>query len=192
MSQVMPQIAPTRHLLTVDEYHQMGEAGILHEDSRIELIEGELIDMAPIGSLHAAAVNDVTEQLIREKDPDVIVSIQNPILLGAHSEPQPDVMILRPRADRYRSALPTPEDVLLLIEIADSSLSYDRNRKIPIYARHAIAEVWLFDLSSSTLERYRDPDPQTGNFRSIDQHRQGKLSPQLLPQLELSLDEIWG
>jgi Uma2 family endonuclease len=178
--------------ITVDEYHRMGEDGILHEDSRIELIEGELIDMAPISPLHAAVVNDVAMQFIRRKNFNVIVSVQNPILLGNHSAPQPDVMILRPSADRYRSALPTPEDVLLLIEIADSSLSYDRNRKIPIYARHTIAEVWLFDLSSSTLERYRDPDIHTGSYRSIDQHRQGKLSPQRLPQLELSLDDIWG
>jgi Uma2 family endonuclease len=187
----MPQIAPSRHLLTVGEYHQMGEAGILHEDSRIELIEGELIDMAPIGSSHAAAVNNVAQRISRTVEFDFVVSVQNPIQLDNHSEPQPDIMLLRPRADRYRSALPGAEDVLLLIEIADSSLQYDRNRKIPLYARHGIAEVWIVDLSGTTLERYRDPDPQTGTYRSIDQHRSGILQPQLLPQLELGLDAIW-
>lgn len=191
MPQASSQIAPTRHRLTVDEYHRMGEAGILHEDSRIELLDGELIDMAPIGSLHAAAVNDVTEQFIREKPVGVIVSIQNPILLDNFSEPQPDIVILRPRSDRYRSALPTAEDVLLLIEIADSSLKYDRDRKIPLYARNGIAEVWILDLSEKVLERYRDADRQAKVYRSIDRQQHGKIQLQQLAELELDLDQIW-
>ena len=191
MSNAMPLIAPTPHRLTINDYHRMGEIGIIQEDSRIELIEGELIDMAPIGSLHAAAVNDVAEQFIREKPSEIIVSIQNPIILGDDSEPQPDVAILRPRADRYRSELPTAEDALLLIEIADSSLHYDRNRKIPLYARHSIAEVWIFDLASQTLERYYDPDPETATYRTQERQQQGIAKPQRLAELEIDLSVIW-
>lgn len=191
MANLTSPIAPVRHRLTISEYHRMGEFGIFDEDSRVELIEGELIDMAPIGSLHAAAVNDVAEQFIREKPAGFIVSIQNPLVLGDDSEPQPDVMILRPREDRYRSGLPGAEDVLLLIEIADSSLSYDRNRKIPLYARHGIAEVWLFDLANRTLERYYDPDQQAERYCSLQQQQHGIAKPQQLAELEIDLDVIF-
>jgi Uma2 family endonuclease len=125
---------PTRHKLSVDDYHKLGEAGILDEDSRVELIEGELIDMAPIGPPHMMAVNRLNRLLVRAVGDLGIVSIQNPITLPPHSEPQPDIAVLRPGIDKRGAGLPGPADVLLLIEVADTTLAYDRGTKLQLYA----------------------------------------------------------
>lgn len=147
-----------RRRFTLDEYHRMGEAGILHEDSRVELIEGEIIEMTPIGSRHAAAVSRIAELLTRRLGGRATVWPQNPLLLVRHdSEPQPDVLVLDHRADFYASALPGPADVRLLIEVADSSLSYDRGTKFPLYARAGVAEAWLVDVDRRRVEIHRAP-----------------------------------
>jgi Uma2 family endonuclease len=174
----------------VEEYHKMGEAGIFHEDMRIELIEGELIDMAPIGSLHAATVNDLVAQLSHGVAGVAIVSVQNPIVLAPSAEPQPDIALLRSRQDSYRSALPGAADILLLIEVADSSASYDRQVKIPLYARHGIPEVWLVDLQQKRLQAYRNPDPETGEYRLLEQHRRGNVHPLMLPSAVIELSRL--
>src|SRR5688572_28456489 len=116
-----PLILP-RHKLSLDDYHRMGAAGILHEDSRVELIEGELIDMAPIGSQHASVVTTLTELLISQVRGIAIVMSQNPVSLPPYNEPQLDIAVLKPRADRYRNALPSADDTLLIIEVADSTI----------------------------------------------------------------------
>ncbi len=151
-------IAPTRHKLNVDDYHRMGEAGILGEGDRVELIDGELIDMAPIGQDHAATVNKLTQTLVLAFGEAAIVSVQNPVRLNRFSEPQPDFAVFRPRADFYATGeRPGPSDTLLVIEVADSSLRYDRGVKLPLYARAGIAEVWIVDLRQRALDVHRAP-----------------------------------
>ena len=115
-----------RHRLTVTDFHRMGEAGIFHEDARVELIEGDIIDMAPIGSSHAGVVKRLARLLMQGVGDKAIVSVQDPVILGPRSEPEPDIALLRPREDYYTRAHPTPGDILLIVEVAESSLTYDR------------------------------------------------------------------
>lgn len=145
------------HSFTVEEYRRMGETGIFHEDDRVELIEGEIIEMSPIGSPHSGTTTRLQTLLIRAIGDRGIVSSQNPVLLGDFSEPQPDIALLRPRDDFYTRSHPTPADVLLLIEVAESSLSYDRDLKLPLYARHGIPAVWLVDLQNRQLLLFSQP-----------------------------------
>ncbi len=179
-----------RRLFTVEEYHRMAEAGILSEDDRVELIEGELVAMSPIGSRHAATVARLTTLLFPVRGRGILW-VQNPIRLGAYSEPQPDVALLRYRPDFYASAHPGPEDILLIVEVAETSADYDRSVKIPLYARHGIPEAWLVDLLEERIEIYRHPTPQ--GYRSLHiAHRGETVRPTALPDLELSVDEILG
>lgn len=147
-----------RHRLDVTDYYRMAEAGILGEDDRCELIEGEIIDRAPIGSEHLSSVNRLTRLFSKNLNDQAIVSVQNPVRLNRRNEPQPDLALLRYREDFYRDAHPGPEDVLLIIEVADSSARYDREIKLPLYARHRLPEVWLVDLRQRRVEIYRQPD----------------------------------
>lgn len=148
-----------RHHLTVAEYHRMAETGIFLQDARVELIEGEVIDMPPIGSLHAGTVDYVANLLGQVCGGRAIVRTQNPVFLDLHSEPQPDITLLRPRPDFYRIAHPTPADVLLVVEVADTTLAYDTQIKRPLYARHGIPEVWLADLPHRRFLVHRSPTP---------------------------------
>jgi Uma2 family endonuclease len=147
----------TRHRITVADYYRMAEAGVLAPDARVELIEGEVIDMAPIGSTHARAVARLNRLLVVAAGDHALVWPQSSLNLGDLSEPQPDLMLLRPRGDEYASALPTAADVLLLIEVSDTSARYDREIKLPLYARHGIAEVWIVDLHSGCVRVFRQP-----------------------------------
>lgn len=186
-------LLPARHRLDVDDYHRMADAGILGEDDRIELIEGDLIDMAPIGQGHAATVNWLTEALILACAGRAIVSPQNPIRLDRSSEPQPDVAVLRRRADFYATGeRPGPSDVLLIVEVADSSLSFDRNVKLPLYARAGIAEVWIVDLRRRALDAYRAPDGD--GFHEMKTHQPADhvalaLAPDIVIKLDLMFSE---
>ncbi len=178
-----------RRLFTVEEYHQMTRAGILTEDDRVELIEGEVVEMAPSGSRHAACINRLTQLFSEQLTRRAILSIQNPVQLGEHSEPQPDVTLLRPRQDFYASAHPTPQDILLLIEVADSSLEYDREIKVPLYARAEIPEVWLVDLLEEQIILYRQPSPQ--GYQIIQQiGRTAYLAPEAFPDLEILAHDL--
>lgn len=180
-----------RHRFTADEYHQMAEAGVLRDDDRVELIEGEIVDMTPIGARHGAVVDRFNHTLVRSCGDRAIVRIQGSIRLGPHSEPQPDVVLLRPRPDFYESAVPGPEHVLLLIEVADASLLYDRTVKLPLYARAGIREVWLVDLVRNHVEVHRDPT-QDG-YRRSETHGPGdRLGPTAFPDLHLSAADILG
>lgn len=179
----------TRRRFTVHDYHRMGEAGILHEDDRVELIEGEIVEMAAIGTRHFSCVNGLTRLLVRSVGDEAIVSVQNPVRLNEHTEPQPDLTVIRERD--YRESLPMPEDVLLLIEVSDTTLAYDRNVKLPLYARAGIGEVWILDLAGETIERHTDPSE--GNYRRTERARRGdRIECSTLSDLTLSVDDVLG
>src|SRR5439155_445568 len=148
-----------RYRFTTADYHRLAEAGILGEDDRVELIEGELIAMNPIGPRHVSSVNRLNRLLGRALGDAAIIQVQSPILLDDRSEPQPDLSLLQPHPDFYISSLPTPRDVILVIEVADSSDVYDRRIKAPLYARAGIPEYWLVRLEREDLVVFRDPTP---------------------------------
>lgn len=180
-----------RHRFTASEYHRMAEAGILSEDDRVELIEGELVEMTPIGSRHAACVKRLNQLLSQQVGQHALVSVQDPIRLGERSEPEPDLAVLRPRADFYASAHPGAEDALLVVEVAEASLDYDRAVKLPLYARFGIPEVWLVDLTDEGVEVYRRPTPQ--GYQEVQRLGRGqRVSSQTVSNLELAVDEILG
>jgi Uma2 family endonuclease len=149
-----------RHRLTVDEYYRMAEAGVLAPGARVELIEGEVVDMAAIGTRHASAVKKLIALLSAAVQGRAIVAAQDPLRLSDASESQPDLMLLRPRADFYAQAHPGPADVLLLIEVSDSTVAYDRGIKLDLYAKHGIAEVWIVDLDNNIVRFFRANDGQ--------------------------------
>jgi Uma2 family endonuclease len=144
----------------------MAEAGILRPDAHVELIEGEIIDMAPIGSRHAGVVEQLASILRAAAGDSAMVRTQQPVSLGDRSEPEPDLAVVRARSDFYKLAHPGPADVFLLIEVAEASLQYDTTIKIPLYARHAIPEVWIIDLEGGRTVRYREP--QQGRYGHVD------------------------
>ncbi|WP_374691683.1 Uma2 family endonuclease [Accumulibacter sp.] len=183
MSELMDR---ARHRISVGDYHRMAEAGVFGHQDRVELIEGEVFDMAPIGSQHAYVVNQLARLFTLAAGQDCLVSTQNPILLGDRSEPQPDLALLKP--GDYMARLPGPADVLLVVEIASSSIDYDRGVKLELYARHGIPEVWLLDLTGNELLVFRDPDG--GTYRSSEAPRAGyPVRPLLLPGIEWRLGE---
>ena len=174
---------------TIDEYIRMGEAGIFHEDSRVELIEGEIIQMAAIGGNHVGCVNALNALLVPRLIGLATVSIQNPVRLSNRSEPLPDVALLRP--DMPRNAVPATTDVLLLIEVADSTLLWDRSRKMPLYAASAIHEAWLVNLVGELIERHTEP--RDGIFRQVTTYRRDDtITSTELPALSLLVDKVLG
>jgi Uma2 family endonuclease len=146
-----------KNCLTVAEYNRMSERGILNEDDRLELIQGEIIQMSPIGSRHAACVKFISRLVNQTLGDVVIVGTQDPIQLDDFSQPQPDIALLRLRDDFYRHAHPMPADVLLIIEVSDTTIVYDRLAKIPLYANAGIAEVWLVNLGAEQIELFAHP-----------------------------------
>jgi Uma2 family endonuclease len=176
-----------RRRFTVHDYHRMGEAGILYEDDRVELIEGEIVEMAAIGTGHFTCVNGLTRLLVRGVGDAAIVSVQHPLRLDEHTEPQPDLTVLRVRD--YRESLPKPEDVLLLIEVSDTTLSYDRGVKLPLYARAGIREVWIVDLVGEVIERHIDASAD--GYRGFEKVRRGgKIESAAPPELSFSVDAV--
>jgi Uma2 family endonuclease len=170
----------TRHRISVDEYYRMAEVGLLAPDARVELIEGEIVDMAPIGSRHGGAVYELTRLLVRAVGDRAVVLVQGPIRLGRRSEPQPDLALLRPRADGYKRSHPTAADVLLVIEVSDTTLKYDLQTKVPLYARHGITAVWVFDLENKRLRTFRTPSE--GRYLDVAETQSPGLTP--LPGLD--------
>lgn len=146
-----------RHRLTADEYQRLGATGVLPPESRVELIDGEIIDMAPIGSRHWAMVNRINEALMQAIDKQAIVSVQSSFRLDDHSEPEPDIGVFARRDDFYAHALPTAAETLLLVEVADSSVRYDREVKLPLYAQRGVPEVWIVDLDAKLFRVFRQP-----------------------------------
>ena len=180
-----------RRLFTVDEYYQMTAAGILHEDDRVELIAGEIIQMAAIGSRHAGCVNRLTQSFVLHVAGRAIVTIQNPIHLNNRTEPQPDMSLLAPRSDFYTAGHPGPQDVLLVVEVADTFVAFDRETEIPLYARAGIPESWLVHLPESRIEAHRQPTP-TGYQEVIRLARGMRLTPLAFPDLVLAVADILG
>lgn len=175
---------PTEHLLTVADYYRMAEVGILAADVRVELIGGEIFDMAPIGSPHASVVDRLGLLLREASGRRAIIRIQSPIRLADHSEPQPDIALLRWRDDFYATAHPGPKDILLIIEVADSSLHHDRTRKLPLYARSGVPEVWLIDLAGKRIERHTQP---SGEAYAVQTLITGLVAPMTLPDCGVEL-----
>jgi Uma2 family endonuclease len=158
------------HRFSIDDYHQMGEAD-LFEGKRVELLEGQIIDIFPIKPKHAGAVAFLIHHLSRQLSDDYIVNAQNPIALSDHSEPEPDISVLRYRADFYQRSHPQPKDIHLLIEVSDTSLDKDQKVKLPLYAAAGIPEVWIINLPEKQLEQYTEPT--TDGYRLIRIYRAG-------------------
>jgi len=161
-----------RHRFTVDEFHRMGEAGILAHDDRVELINGEIFEMSPIGSNHAACVRDLDHWLQQLVGHEALVSAQQPLKIEDDGEPIPDIAVLRRRADRYRTSHPTPADALLVIEVADSSVVFDRNVKGRLYAAAGVPEYWVVDLPRQSVAVFHSP--RDGDFSEHGEHRRGE------------------
>ncbi len=183
--------AASRHQFTVEEFHHMGAAGILHHSDRVELIDGQIIQMAAIGSRHAACVGRLT-RLVLPLAEELIVWVQNPVRLDRYTELVPDVALLRPREDFYAEAHPGPEDVLLLIEVADATLDYDRRTKIPAYGRAGVPEVWLVDLPNRLIEVFHDPSPESGYTHSTGFPEGGAVESLSVPGLSVPVDDVLG
>lgn len=184
-------VQSTRWQFTVADYARMAETGILSEDDRVELIDGEVRAMSPIGPLHAAIVKRLNALLSQALGDTASMSVQDPIQLDDFTEPEPDLAVLQPRLDYYANGHPQSEDLLLLIEVSDSSLDYDRSEKIPRYATAHIPEVWIIDVHGETIEQYSEP--RTGTYRTIHLLKSGDLIPSIrLPSVQASLDYILG
>jgi len=180
---------PARHRIDVGAYYRMAEAGILTRDDRVELIDGEIIDMAPIGSAHAGKTNRLTRFVARAvADGNVLVSVQGPLRLDSYNEPEPDLMLLRPRPDDYQASHPTASDVLLLVEIANSSLTYDRTVKLALHASHGIPELWIVDLVNNVVEAFAAPRDRS--FAVHERRVSGVLTPRLVPTVTIDVEAL--
>jgi len=179
-----------RHLWTVDEYHRMGEVGLLDADTRVELIEGEIVEMAPIGDAHAAISNRLTRLLVLAVGERGIVAVGNPVRLSLHSEPQPDFSVLRPRAD-YETRGPRPEDVMLAVEVSDTTLRRDRQVKLALYANAGIREFWIVNLEVREVEIYRSPGGET--YASVERKGVGDVATiEAIPAVTIAISEMLG
>ncbi|MSR13054.1 MAG: Uma2 family endonuclease [Gammaproteobacteria bacterium] len=181
---------PKRFKLTATDYHRLGQAGILTENSRVELIDGELIEMAPIGARQMALVNRLTKLLVVAVGDLGVVSIQNPVALPPHSEPQPDIAILKPPFSSAAPALPEADDVMLIIEVADSTLNYDRTTKLTLYAQANVREVWIVNVPADRVETYQDPHA-SGYLQSKEFGVTETVSPSALPEVTLAVGDIF-
>jgi Uma2 family endonuclease len=181
-----------RRRFTLDEYHRMAETGVLGPDDRVELIEGEIVEMAPIGSRHAGTVARIHHLFSTRLGARAVVWSQNPLLLVQHqSEPEPDIMLLEPRTDFYAAGLPEPPALRLLIEVAETSLPYDRRTKFPLYARSGVAEAWLIDLDGRRLEIHRSPSHV--GYRDVRVAGPDEVfAPAAFPDLTLTLRDLLG
>ena len=178
-----------RRLFTIEEYHRMAETGILRPHDRVELIDGEILEMSPIGSRHSSCVSNLIRVLVLGLGTRAVVSPQNPVQIPVHSEPEPDVAVLRERS--YKISTPTAEDVLLLVEVADTSLRFDRTVKLRLYARAGIPEYWLADAGTETVTLYREPVGETyehARVVGID----GTLSPVAFPDLVIHVAALFA
>lgn len=177
-----------KRLFTMDEYHRMAKAGILHERDRVELIEGEILQMSPIGDRHAVCVSRATTLFIRAFGERAVVSPGNPIKLTDRTEPQPDIVVFAPRSDFYAKKRPTTKDILFIVEVSDTTLSYDRKIKLPRYAEAVIREVWIEDLNNGVLQVHRN----AGNtYKSLHMLRpDDTVSPLAFPGITFRVEEL--
>lgn len=178
-----------RRWFTTDDYYKMAETGIIAQGERVELVEGEVIEKSPVGSRHAACVKRLLHFLSAALGERAALGVQDPVRLDDFSEPEPDISVLRPRSDFYASAHPGPSDILLLVEVSDSSLGFDRDVKLPIYSAAGIPEVWVVNLVENVVDAHRAPRrrryEEVRRFRSGDQ-----LTAAMIPDLVLEVDTI--
>ncbi|HUP68886.1 MAG TPA: Uma2 family endonuclease [Acidimicrobiales bacterium] len=184
----MTSAAPERHRFTVEEYHRMAETGLLGEDDRVELVEGEIIDMAPIGSRHNACVARLNELFVTRLAGRATVFVQSSVRMSELSEPEPDIAVLVPRPDFYAGALPGPAAVLLVVEVADTTAGWDRGVKIPMYGRAGVAEAWVVDLSAEVIDIWAQPGHE-GYAVTARTARGGELH---VEGITVTVDEILG
>lgn len=178
-----------KRLFTVEEYRRMVQAGILSEDDPVELLEGGIVMMAPIGSRHAGCVTRLTRLFSDQVEERGLVSVRNPVHLSEYSEPEPDLAVLRPRPDFYAEGHPRPADILLVVEVAETQVEVEREVRVPLYARYRVPEVWLVDLEGEAVEVYWQPSPD--GYREARRLQPGdRLAPQLLPDLEVAVEDI--
>ena len=180
---------PPRHRFTTQDYELMIAAGTLSEDDRVELINGEIIDVSPIGPLHVDCVIRLTELLVPLVAGFARVSVQNPIRLPNDSQPEPDITLLRQH--HYRGALPAPDDILVVIEVADSTLAYDRETKLPLYAAAGIPEAWIVDLNAGIIERHTAPGG-TGYRQTLRAERGEEIASLTVPDIVIPVDEVFA
>jgi Uncharacterized protein conserved in cyanobacteria len=180
-----------KHYFSVDDYYRMADAGVFPIGARIELIEGEVIEMSPIGNRHAGCVNRLGMLLSRAVGDFAIVAVQNPVRLNDFSEPEPDIALLKPRDDYYSNAHPTPADVLLIVEVSDTTVAYDRRVKLPLYARAGIPETWLMVLPKDIIEVHSQP--VNGKYQKVQRLKRGRtlVSP-TAPGLSFKVDDLLG
>jgi Uma2 family endonuclease len=191
LSHSMMQIEALRRPFTVDEYDRMLEVGILGKEDHVELIEGEILEMSPIGWRHAACVDRATALLVLAFAGKAIVRPRGPIQLGDYTKPQPDLILLEPRKDYYASKGPVTRDAQLVIEVSDKSIRYDRGPKLRVYARHGVSEVWIEDLTSDTLLVFREPSGAT--YKTELALRRGEsIAPLAFPEVAFSVSEFLG
>ena len=180
-----------RRRFTVEDYHRMGQAGIFAEDGRVELIDGEIIVMTPIGSPHAGTTAYLEHFLSLGFGERALVRAQGPVILLPHSEVHPDLAVLRPRSDYYRRAHPRPEEIFFLIKVSDTTGEYDRTIKLPLYARAGIQEVWIVDLGAESIEVYQGPG--TNGYERMQRFGRGQtFASPAFPDVHLSVDAILG
>ncbi|MDP6454112.1 MAG: Uma2 family endonuclease [SAR202 cluster bacterium] len=179
----------TRHRFSVDDYYRMAEVGILTHEERVELVLGEIVEMAPIGDRHASSVDRLAESLTIQINMRAIIRSQNPLRLNQDSVVQPDLVLLARRDDYYASTTPDPNSVLLLVEVSDTTLLYDRNVKLPLYARSGVPEVWIVDLQSGQLEVFTEPsDDGYGSSRTLSS--EDSVSPSAFDDISLAVADI--
>lgn len=177
--------------ISIDRYEKMAAAGVLTRDDRVELIEGEILEMAPIGPRHASAAGRLLKRLILAVGDEAIVRAGNPLNLGTLSQPQPDLLLLRPRADDYVDSRPGPRDVLLVIEVADTTLDFDQGAKRSFYARFGIREYWVVDINDRRL--IGNSGPKDGDFCDIVEYGlEDEASPQALPNVKIAVRELFA
>jgi Uma2 family endonuclease len=180
-----------KRLISIDDYHRMAADGLFSEDDRVELIEGEIVEMTPVGDLHCGGVRRLDDLFTTALGRRVLVDKQNPVKLGDWSEPEPDLALLARRDDYYASGTPTPDDVFLIVEVADSSAGYDRRVKAPLYAREGIREYWLLDLPAGLLEVHRRPG--LDGYREIRRLRRGEsVAAEAFPDVLFSVSDLLG
>jgi hypothetical protein len=185
------EVAAARRLFTREEYNRMGEAGILKPTDRVELIRGEIVEMSPIGRRHQAFVDNLAQLLIMRVAGRAIVSVQNPLVLAEDTEPEPDLKILRRRSVPYKELEAHADDVLLVIEVAESSLSYDRSTKQKLYAEAGISEYWVVDCAAESVEVHRTP--QAGSYRDVSRLTGvASINPLAFPDIRVTLAEIFA
>ena len=182
-------IAPAQYRISVKEYYRMAETGVLRPDARVELLDGQIIDMSPIGPFHGSVTNYLITFFTDAARRRWITTAQNPVRLNDDSEPQPDLLLLKPSANYYRYSHPRPEDVFLLVEISDTSLEKDQGKKVPAYARAGIAEVWIVNLNDQTIEVYRQPHFAGYSSKTV-LNAGDKASPQAFPDVSLDVAEL--